>query len=82
MSTNPGRNGTLQPGAWKTVMTGWGKYKLRYQAAGSAFPVEARFRPGGTRTLLNADAFDFSVIGYAELAFRSNRGGSYTIVPM
>ncbi len=82
MGSNPVKGGRLEPGVWKTVLTGWGYYSVMYTTKGSAFPLEARFRPlGGTQVLKDGQRFVFSVNVYGELAFRSARGGEWSLAP-
>lgn len=58
MGSNPVKGGRLEPGVWKTVSTGWGYCSVTYRTLGSAFPLEARFRPiGGTQTLREGQVF-------------------------
>ncbi len=83
MGSNPVKGGRLEPGRWKTVLTGWGYYSGTYRTKGDAFPLEARFRPiGGTQILREGQVFVFSAVGYAELAFRSAHGGLWSIMPL
>lgn len=74
---------TLDPGAWKRVMWGWGMYTLTYQVYGTAFPVEAHFYTPiySSRTLNSGDFFDFAVLGYGDLWFKSGNGGTYAFTP-
>jgi hypothetical protein len=74
-------SGNLNPGQWKTVMTGWGRYTVRYRAWGLALPVRATFTFGGDQTLQNGQEFEFAVWGYSRVRFRSDSGGPYTIDP-
>jgi hypothetical protein len=83
MPSTPETTGALQPGQWRKVMWGWGKYSLTYQVFGTALPVQVEmYTPNKTTfTLSFGGFFQFSPLGYGDVWFRSATGGNYRIVP-
>lgn len=82
MGSNPVKGGRLEPGVWKTVLTGRGYYSVMYTTKGSAFPLEARFRPlGGTQILKEGQRFVLSLNVYGELAFRVGPWWEWVLAP-
>ena len=82
MPPPPQNTGTLQPGVWTRVMQAWGSFTLRYSVGGTAFPITAHMYtpfPGGDFTLSIGSTFDFGPLGYGEVWFKSDTGGSYSI---
>ena len=84
MGSLPQNTGTLQPGVWKQVMQGWGKYDVLYSVVGTSLPVLVhKYTPLYREfTLPLGGTLEFDPLGYGEVWFKSDAGGSYAFEPL